>query len=86
MITKLPKIQFGVFDAQIIPEVSVWKISFPKKFITTPVVVIAPMLGDSTNGALDGVRISGITVTGFEVENQYKNTIEQKIYWVAISN
>ena len=44
------------------------------------------MLGTSTNGTLDGVRISKITASGFEVENQYRNIIEQKIYWIAISN
>ena len=63
-----------------------WEIQFPKNFLTIPIVVIAPMLGDSTNGTLDGVRISKITTSSFEVENQFKNIIEQKIYWIAISN
>ena len=85
-LSKLPKIQFGVFNAQIIAETSVWEIQFPKNFLTIPIVVIAPMLGDSTNGTLDGVRISKITTSSFEVENQFKNIIEQKIYWIAISN
>lgn len=80
----LKKIQCGIYDAQPIAEASTWKIYFSESFTNIPVVIIAPMLGDTTTGTLDGVRVSSVNKGYFEVENQFKNLIAQKIYWVAI--